>query len=84
MPVVATDVGGNPELVRDEIDGLLFPRGDAASGARALLRVLDDPLLAIRLGAAARQRALERFDLNNTVDRYLALYRRLVGRGGAR
>jgi glycosyltransferase involved in cell wall biosynthesis len=83
IPVVATNVGGNPELIRNEIDGLLFPRGDAPAGAAAMLRVLDDPVLALRLGAAARQQAFERFDLNATIDRYLALYRRLIGRGGA-
>ncbi len=81
-PVVVTDVGGNPELVRDRIDGCLFPRGDHAAGARALLRVLDDPAFAAVCGQAARVRAAEHFSLARTVDRYYALYRRLTGRGG--
>jgi glycosyltransferase involved in cell wall biosynthesis len=81
-PVVVTNVGGNPELVRDGVDGLLFPRGDATAGARALLRVLDEPGRATRLGASARTRALAEFSLDRTVARYHALYRRLAGRGG--
>ncbi len=49
IPIVATNVGGNPEFVRNEIDGLLFPRGDWMAGTRAMLRVLDDPVLALKL-----------------------------------
>lgn len=82
-PVVVTNVGGNPELVRDGIDGCLFPRGDPAAGARALLRMLDDSTFAAACGRSARDRALERFSLARTVDRYHALYRRLAGRGTA-
>jgi L-malate glycosyltransferase len=83
-PVVITNVGGNPELVRDGTDGYLFPRGDHVAGARALLRMLDDPAFAAACGQSARDRALERFSLTRTVDRYHALYRRLTGRGGGR
>jgi L-malate glycosyltransferase len=79
-PVVVTDVGGNPELVRDGVDGCLFPRGDAAAGAGAMLRLLDDPAFAAACGRAARERALERFSLARTVDRYYGLYRKLAGR----
>ena len=81
-PVVVTDVGGNPELVRDNIDGALFPRGDHAAGATAVLRMLDDPAFAAACGRSARERVLEYFSLTRTVNRYHALYRRLTGRGG--
>ena len=83
-PVVITAVGGNPELVRDGVDGLLVPRGDHAACARAILRLLADTELAARLGAAARARAEEAFSLARTVDRYYRLYRRLAGRGARR
>ena len=77
-PSVVTDVGGNPELVRRGIDGLLVPRGNAEACAEAMFRILSDPGLAERMGASARERAMEHFDLNRTVDRYCELYRSFV------
>jgi N-acetyl-alpha-D-glucosaminyl L-malate synthase BshA len=77
VPVVVTEVGGNPEMVRHEVEGLLVPRGDAAAAAAALLRLLDDPAEAAVLGAAGRARVLERYRLERTVRSYLRLYRRL-------
>ena len=53
LPVVVTDVGGNPELVRHGVEGLLFPRGDAAGCAAAFRRLFADPALAARLAHAA-------------------------------
>ena len=82
-PVVVTDVGGNPELVRRGVDGFLVPRGDAAACADAMFKILSDPALGERMGAAGRERALEQFDLNRTIDRYYGLYRKLSGRGYA-
>ena len=80
LPVVATNVGGNMELARHDREGLLFPRGDAAGCAAALVRLFTEPTLAARLGAAGRTRALERYQLSRTVEEYYALYRRLVPR----
>lgn len=80
LPAVVTDVGGNPEIVRPEREGLLFPRGDAAGCAAAIRRVFRDPELAARLGAAGRARARERYQLGRTVEAYYDLYRRLSGR----
>jgi glycosyltransferase involved in cell wall biosynthesis len=74
LPSVVTNVGGNPELVRHEREGLLFPRGDAAGCADAIRRVLRDSELAARLGAAARARAVDRYQLNRTVEEYYNLY----------
>jgi glycosyltransferase involved in cell wall biosynthesis len=81
-PMVVTNVGGNPELVRDGVDGLLFPRGDAASGAKAMVRLLNDPEFARQLGDSARVRARSCFDLDSTVEQYRRIYKRLTGRGG--
>jgi len=52
--VVASRVGGIPDLVEDGVDGLLVPPGDASALADALVRVLSDSTLAERLGAAGR------------------------------
>lgn len=79
LPVVATAVGGNPEIVRHEREGLLIPRGDPAACADAFHRLLRDPDLAARLGVAARRRVEERYRLEQTIDAYHRLYRRLAG-----
>jgi glycosyltransferase involved in cell wall biosynthesis len=81
-PVVVTAVGGNPEIVRQGIDGLLTPRGDDAALAKSILRLLDDPDEAKRMGASGQKRVRDRYRLETTVDRYYNLYRRLVKRGG--
>ena len=78
LPIVVTDVGGNPEIVRRGVDGLLVPRGDAAALAQALGDVLDDPALGARLGASAAARARQRYSIVRTVERYDDLYRSLV------
>jgi glycosyltransferase involved in cell wall biosynthesis len=80
LPVVLTAVGGNPELARQGVDGLLAPRGDDAAIAAALLRLLGDPAAAAAMGAAGRARVEERFQLRGTVQNYWRLYQRLCGR----
>lgn len=60
-PIVASAVGDLPEILDGGAAGLLVPPGDTASLATALRRLLTDRALATRLGAAARQRAVERY-----------------------
>lgn len=66
-PVVATDIGGNAELVADGATGVLVPREDAAALAGALGALLADAGRRAALGAAARRRALDRFTLDRQV-----------------
>ncbi|HVS37880.1 MAG TPA: glycosyltransferase, partial [Gemmataceae bacterium] len=80
LPVVVTAVGGNPEIVRHDVEGLLVPRGDAAAAAAALLRLLDDPTAAKAMGEAGRARVEERYQLSRTIEAYWRLYQRLGGR----
>jgi len=61
VPVVASSVGGIPEVVVDRVSGLLVPPGDKSSLERALTRILAEPGLAARLGGAARETARARF-----------------------
>ncbi len=68
MPVVSTNISGIPEIVKHGVNGLLVPQKDPNSLADALERILDDKLLARRLGAAARRTICEVFDSSrNTV-----------------
>lgn len=80
-PPVVTDVGGNPELVRHGVDGLLVPRGDAQAAAVALVQILSDATYAERLGRSARHRVEEKFLLADTIEKHFDVYRRLTGRG---
>jgi glycosyltransferase involved in cell wall biosynthesis len=66
-PVVATAVGGVPELMEDGVSGLLIPPNDAIALSRALARILMDHDLSRCLAAAGRQRALRDFTLDQMV-----------------
>jgi len=66
-PVVASAVGGIPELVEDGRTGYLVPPGDSHALARALVRVLSDQRTTVRMGQAARERVQEYFSLERMV-----------------
>ena len=66
-PIVATNVGGNPESIEHEKQGLLVPPADAAALEKAILRMIENPELRMRLGASARKR----FEVEFTEDRML-------------
>lgn len=72
-PVVASCVGGVPEIVRDNENGLLVPPGDATKLAQAILRLLSDGDLVRRLTETAARDARERFRLEDTVAALRAL-----------
>ena len=57
LPVVATAVGGNPDIITHGVDGLLFAPADFEQGAAYVCRLLEDPASAAWLGQAARARA---------------------------
>jgi glycosyltransferase involved in cell wall biosynthesis len=78
LPIVATSVGGNPELIRHGESGYLFDPGEADALAMRIniLLLADD--LASRFGAAARERARTEFTVENEVRRFADLYRTLV------
>lgn len=78
LPIVASRVGGNPELVQDGETGLLFESNSVEALAQALQTLLDDPQKAQALGNRALQRAREAFSLEKMVENYEALYYRLL------
>lgn len=76
LAIVATAVGGTPEVIDDGVDGTLTPRADAAALARALERYLHSPPLRAAHGAAARAKAVARFSLDAMVAAYHDVYSR--------
>jgi glycosyltransferase involved in cell wall biosynthesis len=79
-PVVATHVGGLPDLISEGETGYLVPPGDASGLATAWLRVLQQPKMARRTGEAARKAAGERFSAQRLVTDMEQLYLELLGR----
>lgn len=75
LPIIATRVGGNTELVEDRQTGTLVPVGDRAALREVLQEYLEDPGLRLRHGQAGRRRAVEKFGLERMVERYRSLYR---------
>jgi glycosyltransferase involved in cell wall biosynthesis len=73
-PIVATAVGGVPELIDDGVHGLLIPPRDPDALAQAIDRLLDDRALAARLGAAAQERQRAEHDLDMVVSRLEHMY----------
>jgi glycosyltransferase involved in cell wall biosynthesis len=79
-PVIASRIGGIPDIVEDGVSGLLVPPGDADALAAALRQVRDDPALARRLGEGGRRRLREQFSWPAIVQRWLDVYTGLVTR----
>ena len=74
LPVVATRVGGNPEVVVDGTTGLLVPPRDPVALAAALVAVWRDPERSRLMGLSGRERAERSFDIRRTVARYEVIY----------
>lgn len=79
VPVIATDIPGNRDLVVPDITGYLVPLGDRFEFSRRTHWLLDDGELRARLGAAARERILTQFTVEQMVNRHAELYRELAG-----
>ncbi len=73
-PVVASRVAGIPDVIEDSVHGLLVPERDAPALAAAIARLLDDPALALRLGAAARRRVADDLTWDRAIDGFEAAY----------
>ena len=74
LPVSATDVGGNPELVTDDREGQLFPVGDAEVLSGCIECYIDDSTLRVQHGTAVRSRVQENFNLDSMSNSYAMLY----------
>lgn len=79
-PVVATNVGGIPEIVQDGKTGLLVPSGDSAKLAEAILRLLDSPAFSAEMGEAAAHIIAERFNPRSIARQTLDFYDEVIAR----
>jgi glycosyltransferase involved in cell wall biosynthesis len=78
VPVIATRVGGNPEIVEDGVSGLLVAPRDPAALAKAMKTLLRNPGLAARIGRAGQQRITGMFSMERSIRDVESLYERLV------
>jgi glycosyltransferase involved in cell wall biosynthesis len=78
LPVVASRVGGIPDLITDQVTGLLIPSKDSEALETALARYVHNPDWAKRLGQAGRATAHARFDIGATTQANEALYYELL------
>jgi glycosyltransferase involved in cell wall biosynthesis len=84
VPVVATRVGGNPEIIEDGLSGLLVPPRDSAMLADAMLTILKNPVLASKLGKEGKRRVTDVFSMERSVRAIECLYQRLARAPGRR
>ena len=84
LPVIATNVGGNPELVVDGETGRLVPPSDPVAMADAIQSYLKDPAKLQRHGQAGRKRVEEKFSIEKMVEGYLGVYDEVLERRGHR
>jgi glycosyltransferase involved in cell wall biosynthesis len=83
VPVVATRVGGNPEVVEEGVTGLLVPPRDPQALASGICRLLENPELGSRFGRAGRQRVTQHFSLERMVRETETLYLQLIRKARA-
>lgn len=76
LPVIATPVGGIPQVIEHDVNGLLVPAGDIDGLAANITRLMKDPALRERLGAAARTTIETGFSLDEALDHLSRIYRR--------
>jgi len=83
VPVIASDIGGLPELVIDGETGYLRPLGDIEGYAACAKKLLDDPDLLAKMSEKARRRAVDCFDISQIIPMYEAYYERVANQVAA-
>lgn len=81
LPCLASDIGGNRDLITPGSTGWLAPPKDRPAWTRAIVEILRDPGLATEVGGRARALVEQQYSLTRIVDRYVALYRRMMAGG---
>jgi glycosyltransferase involved in cell wall biosynthesis len=83
LPVIASRVGGIPEVVTDEETGFLSPVGDVDKMAADAARLLEDKDLRKEMGKRARESALSRYRTDIVIPQYLAFYQQVIAKASA-
>lgn len=78
IPVIATDVGGNPEIVEHERSGLLVPSRSPSALADAICRLLNQPSFALSMAEGGRQRVIDRFRIEDKIRQLESFYEEVV------
>ena len=79
IPCVSTFVAGIPELIRNDIDGILVPPSDDRALASAIKRLIDDSALRRRLGVAARRRVMDKYNLDRNIEVLAQIFTDRIG-----
>jgi glycosyltransferase involved in cell wall biosynthesis len=80
LPVVSTDAGGLIEVVQDGITGIIVPKANEKALAEAVLKLLDDPDMAGKMGKAGRAAAEKQFSWDKTAEEFIALFNKHLTR----
>jgi colanic acid/amylovoran biosynthesis glycosyltransferase len=79
IPCVSTFVAGIPELIRNEVDGILVSPSDDRALAGAIKRLIEEPDLRRRLGEAGRRRVVEKYDLDRNITHLAEIFADRIG-----
>ena len=82
LPCIASDVGGNPDIIQNGGNGLLVPSGDSRALATEIRKLHNNPELRARLGNSARKKVEKEYDIESIADRYIDLYHDILNPGG--
>ena len=77
-PCIVTNVGGNPEIIINDVNGKVVPNEATQEFASAMIELLEDPLLRNRLGENGHSRFREYFSVDTMVDNYMSVYSTLI------
>jgi glycosyltransferase involved in cell wall biosynthesis len=84
VPVISSDVGGQPEAIEEGVNGFLCPPGDLEQFGARVAELAADPALARRLAEGARRTAVERFNIDDYVENLIDYYERVLQRRNSR
>ena len=77
-PVIATDFSGNPELIKDEYNGMLFQDGNVKGLAEKIIDLKNDKALREKIINHGKETALNDFSINKTIDNYISHFENLI------
>lgn len=78
MPCVVSDVSGSSDQIDSGTEGLIVPVGDSHSLALAIIEMLDNPMIARKMGDAAKEKIRREFDIKVTTAQYIKVYKQLI------